>query len=238
VSDVTTSTQIFSNASLHNNPAWVQLLGLCPLLAVSTSIVNALGLSLATALVIIGANSSIAMLRNWIPTFARLPCFVLIIATFTTTAMLLLQAYAFELYLSIALFIQIIVTNCMILSRAESFASRQSVGASVIDALGTAIGFAAALLLLGAFRELLGAGTLFAGMAQLFGPTAESWRLELLPERMHITLLSLPPGAFLAAGLLLAAGNALKNWTVRRRAAPNTTPNPADGDVTENQGQS
>lgn len=227
-------TQIFSNAWLHNNPAWIQLLGLCPLLAVSTSVVNALGLSLATALVVIGANTSIATLKRWIPDFARLPSFVLIIATFTTAAMLLLQAFAFELYLSIALFVQIIVTNCMILSRAESFASRQSIGASVIDAVGTAAGFAAALLLLGACRELLGTGTLFAGMSQLFGTAAQAWQLELLPEQWHIRLFSLPPGAFFAAGLLLAVGQALRN-----RISGNTTDaaNVAGADAQEHQGQ-
>lgn len=214
------SATIFSNAWLHNNPAWIQLLGLCPLLAVSTSVVNALGLSLATALVIIGANTSISLLRGWIPGYARLPSFVLIIATFTTTAMLLLQAFAFELYLSIALFVQIIVTNCMILSRAESFASRQSVAASLIDAFGTAIGFAIALLLLGAFRELLGTGTLFAGMDQLFGPAAQSWQLEMLPDGWSIRLLSLPPGAFIAAGLLLALANSL---IAKTSAAPAST---------------
>ena len=226
-------TQIFSNAWLHNNPAWIQLLGLCPLLAVSTSVVNALGLSLATALVMVGASSSIAMLRRWIPDFARLPCFVLIIATFTTAAMLLLQAFAFELYLSIALFVQIIVTNCMILSRAESFASRQSLGASVIDALGTAVGFAVALLLLGAFREILGGGTLFAGMSQLFGPTAQGWQLELLTEDWQIRLLSLPPGAFLAAGLLLAAANAL----ISRISRSNDSVQPSGGNAPQNHGQ-
>jgi electron transport complex protein RnfE len=227
-------TQIFSNAWLHNNPAWIQLLGLCPLLAVSTSVVNALGLSLATALVMVGASSSIAMLRRWIPDFARLPCFVLIIATFTTAAMLLLQAFAFELYLSIALFVQIIVTNCMILSRAESFASRQSLGASVIDALGTALGFAIALLLLGGFRELLGSGTLFAGMSQLFGPSAQAWQLDLLTEDWQIRLLSLPPGAFLAAGLLLAGANALINRISR---SSTEQPESAGDDAPQNQGQ-
>ena len=150
----------FSRGVLVNNPAWAQLLGLCPLLAVSNSVVNALGLAVASGFVLLGSNLMISTLRHRIPDVARLPCFVLIIATFTTLTVMLLEAFAFELYLRIALFIQIIVTNCMILGRAESFASRQPVGAAVLDALGTAVGFAIALLTLGAVREVLGYGTL------------------------------------------------------------------------------
>ena len=149
----------FSRGVLVNNPAWAQLLGLCPLLAVSNSVVNALGLALASGFVLLGSNLMISSLRHRIPDVARLPCFVLIIATFTTLTVMLLEAFAFELYLRIALFIQIIVTNCMILGRAESFASRQPVGAAVLDALGTAVGFAIALLTLGAIREVHGYGT-------------------------------------------------------------------------------
>jgi electron transport complex protein RnfE len=202
---VSTDIRIFSAAWLHNNPVWIQLLGLCPLLAVSSSVVNAIGLSLATTLVIVGSNVSIAALRRWIPDFARLPCFVLVIATFTTTAMLLLQAYAFDAYLGIALFVQIIVTNCMILSRAELFASQHGVLPTLLDALGTAFGFATAIILLGCFREIFGAGTLFADMTRLFGPAAATWQLNVIPDQLRIVLFGLPPGAFLAAGLLLAA---------------------------------
>jgi electron transport complex protein RnfE len=208
---MTTETRIFSPAWLHNNPVWTQLLGLCPLLAVSSSVVNAMGLSLATTLVIVGSNVGIAVLRRWIPDFARLPCFVLIIATFTTIAMLLLQAYAFDAYLGIALFVQIIVTNCMILSRAEVFASHHGVLPTLLDALGTAVGFAAAILLLGCFREIFGAGTLLADMTRLFGPAAAAWQLNVIPEQLRIVLFSLPPGAFLAAGLLLAAAKAINS---------------------------
>ncbi len=198
---------VFRHSALANNPVWAQLLGLCPLLAVSSSVVNALGLALASTLVLLGANGSIALVRHRIPAFARLPCFVLIIATFTTLAMLLMQAFAFELYLRIALFIQIIVTNCMILGRAEAFASRQPVIPALKDAAGTAAGFALALLALGATRELIASGGLFAGMDTLFGPTAASWQLSLIDG--GLLLAALPPGAFIIAGLLLAAGQAL-----------------------------
>ena len=164
------SNSDFSRATIANNPAWAQLLGLCPLLAVSNTVANATGLALASAFVVIGANTSISLLRRIIPDEARLPCFVLIIATFTTLTVMVLEAYAFDLYSRIALFVQIIVTNCMILGRAEVFASRQPVGRALMDALGTAVGFAIALLALGAVREILGQGTLMADMDLLFGP--------------------------------------------------------------------
>lgn len=196
------SERIFSNSAISNNPVWAQLLGLCPLLAVSNSVVNALGLALASTLVLLGANGSIALVRHQIPTFARLPCFVLIIATFTTIAMLIMQALAYDLYLKIALFIQIIVTNCMILGRAEAFASRQPVGAALLDAAGTACGFSLALIILGMVRELVATGGLFDRMETLFGPLAESWHLAIVDG--GILLAALPPGAFIIAGLLLA----------------------------------
>jgi electron transport complex protein RnfE len=199
------------------NPAWVQLLGLCPLLAVSTSAVNALALSLASAGVLVGSNVSISALRRFIPHFVRLPAFVLVVATFTTCAVLLLEAYAFELYLRIALFVQIIVTNCMILGRAETFASRNAVLPSLLDALGTAAGFAVALVSLGLVREAVGHGTLFAGMELLFGPGAGRWQVTLPALEPGLLIAVLPPGAFIVAGLMLAAGNAMAHR--RKRGA-------------------
>ena len=193
----------FSRGVLVNNPAWAQLLGLCPLLAVSNSVVNALGLALASGFVLVGANLMISLLRHRIPDVARLPCFVLIIATFTTLTVMILEAFAFTLYLRIALFIQIIVTNCMILGRAESFASRQPVGAAVLDALGTALGFAIALLVLGAVREVLGHGTLLREMDLLFGEQAAGWTFHIVADA-PLPLALFPPGAFLLAGLLFA----------------------------------
>jgi electron transport complex protein RnfE len=194
---------------VRRNPAWVQLLGLCPLLAVSTSAVNALALAVASAAVLIGSNVAISALRRFIPGFVRLPAFVLLIATFTTCAVLLMEAYAFELYTRIALFVQIIVTNCMILGRAEAFASRAPVWPSLLDALGTAAGFAVALLTLGLVREAVGGGTLFAGMELLFGPAAAAWEIALPDAWPGLLLATAPPGAFIIAGLLLALGNAL-----------------------------
>ena len=197
-----------THAALHNNPVWVQLLGLCPLLAVSNSVTHALGLAFASLFVVVGSNTLISLLRHWIHPYIRLPMFVLVIATFTTLASMLLEAFAFDLYLKVALFVQIIVTNCMILGRAEAFASRHSVGRTLLDATGTGLGFGAALLLLGAVREVLGRGTLLAGSHTLFGPAATDWTITLLPVP-PLPLASLAPGAFIVAGLLLAAANSL-----------------------------
>lgn len=203
------------------NPAWVQLLGLCPLLAVSNSLVNALGLAAASAFVLIGANLCVSVLRKGIPTHLRLPVFMLLIATFTTCAVLLLEAFAFELYQRIALFVQIIVTNCMILGRVETFASKQPVGRSVLDALGTSIGFALALVILGSVRELLASGAIGADLAQLLGGAAGPG-LQLWPATASLPLARLAPGAFLTAGLLLALGQGLGHWRDRRRHTQST----------------
>ena len=197
------------SAALQHNPAWGQLLGLCPLLAVSNSIVNALGMAAASSFVMLGSSFTISTIRARIPHQVRLPCFVLVIATFTTCAVMLLEVFAFDLYLRIALFIQIIVSNCMILGRIEVFASRQPPGQALLDALGTAIGFACALLALGAVRESLGHGTLFAGMELLLGGAASEWQIDLLPEGRRLIVALMPPGAFIIAGLLLGAGQAL-----------------------------
>ena len=203
------SNTTFTTAAIERNPAWAQLLGLCPLLAVSNSLVNALGLALASGFVMLGSSLAISLARRWIPQVVRLPCFVLVIATFTTISVLLLEAYAFDLYLRVALFIQIIVSNCMILGRIEAFASRQPPGLAVLDALGTACGFAIALIVLGGVRELFGGGTLFAGLEQLLGPGFDEWTIELMPNGGLLVIL-LPPGAFIVAGLLLGAANSIR----------------------------
>lgn len=170
----------FTEAAVARNPAWVQLLGLCPLLAVSNTIANATGLAVASAVVLVGSAMLVSLVRRFIPTDVRLPCFVLVIATFTTLVNLAMEAYAFGLYQRIALFVQIIVTNCMILARIEQVASKEPIGRTLLDACGAAAGFAAAILVLGAAREVLAIG---------------------------FPLAALPPGAFLVAGLLLALTN-------------------------------
>ena len=207
------NAQIFSSAVIARNPAWAQLLGLCPLLAVSNTMVNALGLAMASACVVIGSNVSISAVRRIIPDEARLPCFVLIIATFTTVTSMLLEAFSYPLYLKIALFVQIIVTNCMILSRAESFAAKQSVPRALLDALGTAIGFAIALIILGVTRELLAYASILRDAELLFGDAASGLQINFGSTGGPLPLAAYPPGAFLVAGLLYALVNALKKPT-------------------------
>lgn len=204
-----TLSEITSQATWQNNPAWAQLLGLCPLLAVSNSVANALGLAAASAFVLIGSSTLVSVSSAFIAKHLRLPAYVLIIATFTTCAVMLMQAFAFELYERIALFVQIIVTNCMILGRAEAFASRNSPLDALADALGTATGFAIAIITLGTVRELFGSGTLFAGTASLLGALGSESGVRLWPEDFQLGILLSPPGAFLAAGVLLALGQAL-----------------------------
>ncbi len=181
---------LFAQAAWRRNPAWVQLLGLCPLLAVTTTLENAAGLAVASAVVVVGSTVTVSALRTVIPDDVRLPCFMVVIATFTTLVTMLMEAFAFDLYQRVALFVQIIVTNCMILGRIEQFASRQPVGRTVVDALGTAAGFAVALLALGATRELVAMG---------------------------MPLAALPPGAFLVAGLLFGAVRACGGCAERLR---------------------
>jgi len=201
------SSSTFSDAAWRNNPAWIQLLGLCPLLAVSTSVANALGLAAASTFVLLGSSTLIAATRKLIATHLRLPAYVLVIATFTTCAVLLMQAFAFELYERIALFVQIIVTNCMILGRAEAFAARNTTPQAIVDALGSAMGFAFAIVMLGAARELFGSGTLFANTHELLGPFGSETGITLISQPYRLGILRTPPGAFIVSGLLLALGN-------------------------------
>ncbi|MDG2090629.1 MAG: electron transport complex subunit E [Gammaproteobacteria bacterium] len=197
---------ISSQALWHNNPALVQLLGLCPLLAVSSSVVNAVGLALATIMVLVCSNLLVSLIRHQVTDAIRLPAFVLIIAGFVTCVELLLQAFAYSLYLSIGIFIPLIVTNCAILGRAVSFAAKNTPLISAFDGLMTGLGFGLVLLALGAVRELIGTGALFANM-ELLLPFTENWELSILPGYPGFLLALLPPGAFLFMGLLLALKN-------------------------------
>ncbi|OMH33774.1 electron transport complex subunit E [Motiliproteus sp. MSK22-1] len=190
-----------------NNPALVQLLGLCPLLAVTGSVINALGLSLATTLVLVGSNLCVSMIRNFVPPTVRLPAFVMIIASLVTCVELLMQAMAYELYQILGIFIPLIVTNCAILGRADAFASKNPIVPSVLDGLMMGIGFSVVLLLLGAIREVLGQGTLFSDMQLLFGPEAEAWKITLIGDYQGFLFAVLPPGAFVGMGLIIAVKN-------------------------------
>jgi|TARA_R110000824_G_scaffold372077_1_gene561961 electron transport complex protein RnfE len=207
--------QLARDGLWSNNPALVQLLGLCPLLAVSGSVVNALGLALATLLVMVSASTAISMIRHQVPSAVRLPAFVMVIAAFVTCAELLMAAYAYPLYQVLGIFIPLIVTNCAILGRADAFASRQPVIPAAIDGFMMGLGFGAVLVLLGALRELLGQGTLFSDMALLFGPQAANWQLTIADDYQFLFFV-LPPGAFFVAGMLIALKNAIDQRSAAR----------------------
>ncbi|KJK01924.1 electron transporter RnfE [Pseudomonas sp. 21] len=201
-----------------NNPGLVQLLGLCPLLGTSSSMVNALGLGLATLFVLVCSSVAVALIRGTLSEAVRLPAFLLVIATLTTCVELLMQAWRFELYQVLGIFVPLITTNCVILGRAQSFAVNNSVVRSAFDGLMMGLGFAFVLLILGTLRELLGHGTLFAGMDLLFGPAAADWKLHI-PGYPGLLLAVLPPGAFLLLGLLIALKNRIDESLADRAKA-------------------
>ncbi|MFK7958399.1 MAG: electron transport complex subunit E [Lysobacterales bacterium] len=193
----------------HNNPGLVQLLGLCPLLAVTTHVAYGLGLGIATTAVMVLSSAAVSIMRRWINAEIRIAVFVLIIATAVTLAERLFMAWAFSLYSALGIFLPLIVTNCAILARAEAFASRQPLGPSVADGLFMGAGFTLALVTMGAVRELIAQGTLLDRMELLFGPGAAALEITLL-ESDGMLLAALPPGAFMALGLLVAAHRALQ----------------------------
>lgn len=208
----------------HNNPGLVQLLGLCPLLGVSNTAVNALGLGIATILVLVCSNLAVSLIRSAVTDAVRLPAFVMIIAALTTCIELLMQAYTYELFLILGIFIPLIVTNCIILGRADGFAAKNPLLPSAIDGFMMGLGFALVLLVLGMLRELVGQGTLFADMHLLLGPIAANWTWVVFPNYKDVLFVILPPGAFLFMGLLIALKNTIDAQLKARAAARNTIP--------------
>ncbi|WP_083601983.1 MULTISPECIES: electron transport complex subunit E [Thalassotalea] len=190
-----------------NNPGLVQLLGLCPLLAVTSTVVNALGLGLATLFVLMCSNATVSLIQKWVPKEIRIPIFVLIIAAFVTCVQLLMNAFAFSLYESLGIFLPLIVTNCAIIGRAEAYASKNPVKQATFDGFMMGMGFLFVLLALGAVREVLGQGTLFDGADLLLGNWASNLRIEIFALDNQFLLAILPPGAFIAMGFLIAAKN-------------------------------
>lgn len=211
------------NGLWKNNPALVQLLGLCPLLGVSNSAVNALGLGLATALVLLCSNIAVSLVRGVVNTAVRLPAFVMIIAALTTCIELLMQAFTYELYQILGIFIPLITTNCVILGRADGFAARHNPLLAGFDGLLMGIGFALVLVVLGGLRELLGTGAIFANMNLLFGPVAADWQLTLVSDYKGFLLAILPPGAFIVLGLLIAMKNRIDEHLAERAKATQPT---------------
>ncbi|PWF64212.1 electron transport complex subunit RsxE [Shewanella sp. BC20] len=192
-----------------NNPGLVQLLGLCPLLAVTATLTNALGLGVATMLVLIGSNILVSLVRDYVPKEIRIPVFVMIIAALVTAVQLLINAYAYGLYLSLGIFLPLIVTNCIIIGRAEAFASRNNAFSAAFDGLMMGLGFTLVLAVLGATREILGQGTLFDGADQLLGPWAKALTIQVWQVDTPFLLAMLPPGAFIVMGLLIALKNVI-----------------------------
>ncbi len=186
--------QNFTKGFLKENPVFVLLLGMCPTLGTTTSAINGLGMGLATAFVLVGSNFVVSLVKNFIPDKVRIPAFIVIIATFVTIVELTMQAYTPALYEQLGLFIPLIVVNCIVLGRAEAFASKNTVWSSVIDGLGMGLGFAFALTILGSVRELLGSGAIF-GFHFIKG------------DGMLVFILA--PGAFIALGYIIAIINKL-----------------------------
>lgn len=207
-----------------NNAALVQLLGLCPLLAVTSSVVNGLGLGLATILVLLGSNCTVSAVRHYVPKDIRIPVFVMVIAAFVTIVQLLMNAFTFSLYQALGIFIPLIVTNCAIIGRAEAYASKNPVSLAAIDGLMMGLGFTLVLVLLGAMRELLGNGTLFDGAHLLLGDWAQQLRIEVFTTDSPFLLAILPPGAFIGMGLLIALKNVSENHIENMFAPAKTEP--------------
>ncbi|MBW2530418.1 MAG: electron transport complex subunit E [Deltaproteobacteria bacterium] len=200
-----------------DNPVLVLLLGLCPTLAVTNSAYNGLGMGAATTFVLIGSNFLVSVLKPIIPKSVRIPVYIVIIATFVTTVDLLLKAYLYDLSRNLGLFVPLIVVNCIILGRAEAFASRNSVGRSLLDGVGMSIGFTVTLFILGAVREILGSGTL-----TLFQLGSTEIKFAVLGSSYPgVLVMILPPGAFLTLGIMLAARNRIqRRMDERKRSAP------------------
>ncbi|MDX1599648.1 MAG: electron transport complex subunit E [Marinobacter sp.] len=219
-----TNSEIVREGLWTNNPALVQVLGLCPLLAVTSTVVNAIGLGLATLMVLMGSNLAVSLIRNFVSESVRLPAFVMIIASFVTCAELLMQAFTYELYQILGIFIPLIVTNCAILGRADAFASKNTPIPALLDGVMMGLGFLAVLIVLGAMRELIGQGTLFTDMDLLLGPMAADWSIRPLENYPDMLFMVLPPGAFVGLGLLIALKNSIDNQIKERRSARVTEP--------------
>jgi electron transport complex protein RnfE len=209
--------QILVDGSWRQNTGLVVLLGLCPLLAVTNTVVNGLALGLATMLTLMVSNLSVSVMRGLLRPEIRIPAFVLIIASVVTVIELLMNAFFHDLFRVLGIFIPLIVTNCAIIGRAEAFASRNAPLASLLDGFATGLGFCITLVLLGSLREVTGRGTLFTGADMLMGDWGQYLTLTIIPDHPGFLLAILPPGAFFGLALLIAARNA---WEARKTESP------------------
>lgn len=215
----TSYQQILKNGVWTQNTGLVALLGLCPLLATSNSVINGLSLGLATTLVLLMCNIAISLVRPLVRPEVRIPVFVVVIACAVTAVELAMHAFLPGLYTVLGIFIPLIVTNCCVIGRAEAFAFKNDVVKSAVDGIATGLGFMLALVLLGAVREMIGQGTLFSQAELLFGEWGKSLTLHLIPDYRGFLLAILPPGAFIGLGFLIAIKNVLDAQAHRRIAA-------------------
>jgi electron transport complex protein RnfE len=220
--------QISRDGLWHNNVALVQILGLCPLLAVTSTAINGLGLGLATIAVLVSSNVTVSLIRNFVRPEIRIPVFVLVIASFVTAVELAMNAFFHDLYKVLGIFIPLIVTNCSILGRAEAFASKNTVSKSLLDGLTMGLGFAIILVVLGAMRELIGFGTLFAQAHMMFGEAARWLTVTVFEDYKGFLLAILPPGAFIGLGLLIALKNLIDQRAEAKQKAAAPVPQPAE----------
>jgi len=204
------------------NPGLVKLLGLCPLLAVSNTAINGLSLGLATLLTLLVSNTLVSLFRTRIPQAIRIPLYVLLIASTVSVIELLMQAWLPNLFISLGIFLPLIVTNCLILGRAEAFAAREPIRFAVADALAMGIGVLCVLVLLGATREFIGQGSILADSHFLFGESARGWVLQIFDAQNGMLMALLPPGAFIGLGLILAAKNTIDSMMTRQTHVPST----------------
>jgi len=213
----------------RNNVGLVQLLGLCPLLAVTGTFINGLGLGLATMLTLVASNVTVSLIRSLVRPEVRIPVFVLVIASIVTVIELSMNALFHELYKVLGIFIPLIVTNCSIIGRAEAFASKNTVGRAFTDGLSMGTGFMLVLVTLGSLREIVGQGTLFAQAHMMFGESARAMTIVFVEDYGGFLLAILPPGAFIGLGLLIALKNGLDNRLERRQVQKTATAEPVPG---------
>ncbi len=204
---------ILHNGVWKQNTGVVQLLGMCPVLAVSSSVVNGASLGLATAFVMAMSGAAVSPIRSYVPNEIRIPVYILIIAVLVTVVQYVMNAYMYGLYVVLGIFIPLIVTNCIVLARVEAFASKNAVAPSALDGLAMGLGLTAVLAVLGGIRELFGHGTLLSGIDLALGESAKNWVIHVIPNYKGFLLAILPPGAFIGLGCLIAG----KNWLNLRK---------------------
>lgn len=207
--------EIAENGLWKQNPGVVQLLGLCPTLAVTSTVVNGLSLGLATMLVMAASNGTVSPVRRFVADEIRVPVFILVIAALVTMIDLSIHAFALQLHKVLGIFIPLIVVNCIVLARVESFAAKNAPAPSIADGMAMGFGLTLVLTLLGGMREVVGKGTLLSGLDLVFGPAAKPWVINVIPDYHGFLLAALPPGAFIGLALLIAG----RNWVESRKTA-------------------